>query len=46
MPAKAVAIALANKTARIAWAIMVNGGHYQAGHRPARYQPVALAAPQ
>jgi transposase len=46
MPAKAVAIALANKTARIAWAIMVRGGHYQAGHRPARYQPAALAAPQ
>jgi transposase len=46
MPVKAVAIALANKTARIAWAIMVRGGRYQAGYRPARYQPAALAAPQ
>jgi len=46
MPAKAVAIALANKTARIAWAIMVRGGRYQAGHRPAAYQPAALAASQ
>jgi transposase len=45
MPAKAAAIALANKTARIAWAIMVNGGTYEAGHRPARYRPAALAAP-
>ena len=41
-----VAVALANKTARIAWAIMVRGGRYQAGYRPARYQPAALAAPQ
>lgn len=46
MPAKAAAIALANKTARIAWAIMVRGGRYEAGYRPARYQPAALAAPQ
>jgi transposase len=29
-PAKVVAIAVANKTARIAWAIMAKGGHYQA----------------
>lgn len=29
-PAKVVAIAIANKTARIAWAIMVNGGTYRA----------------
>lgn len=29
-PAKVVAIAVANKTARIAWAIMVKGGHYRA----------------
>ena len=28
-PAKVVAIAVANKTARIAWAIMVKGGHYR-----------------
>ena len=44
-PAKAVAVALANKTARIAWAIMVNGGIYQVGHRQARYRPAACAAP-
>jgi transposase len=42
--AKAAAIALANKTARIAWAIMVNGGSYEAGHRPSKYRPAALAA--
>jgi transposase len=29
-PAKVVAIAVANKTARIAWAIMAKGGHYRA----------------
>lgn len=34
-PAKLVAIAVANKTARIAWAIMSKGG---------TYQPPALAA--
>ncbi len=28
-PAKVVAIAVANKTARIAWAIMSRGGTYQ-----------------
>ena len=28
-PAKVVAIAVANKTARIAWAIMAKGGHYR-----------------
>jgi transposase len=36
-PAKVVAIAVANKTARIAWAIMSKGGVYQ------RSAPVALA---
>lgn len=30
MPAKKVAVALANKTARIAWAILVKGGTYRA----------------
>jgi transposase len=30
MPAKKVAVALANKTARIAWAILAKGGTYQA----------------
>jgi len=34
-PAKVVAIAVANKTARIAWAIMSKGG---------TYRPAALAA--
>ncbi len=32
-PAKVVAIAVANKTARIAWAIMCNGGTYRAPTR-------------
>jgi len=31
--AKQAAIAIANKTARIAWAIMVHGGVYEAGYR-------------
>lgn len=35
MPAKKVAVALANKTARIAWAILAKGG---------TYRPPALAA--
>ena len=30
MPAKKVAVALANKTARIAWAILAKGGTYRA----------------
>jgi hypothetical protein len=33
MSAKQAAIAIANKTARIAWAIMVHGGVYEAGYR-------------
>ena len=33
MSAKQAAIAIANKTARTAWAIMVNGGVYEAGYR-------------
>ena len=44
-PAKAVAVALANKTARIAWSLMANGGTYEAGHRAAQYRTEALAAP-
>ena len=43
MSAKQAAIAIANKTARIAWAIMVYGGVYEAGHRPAHYR-VTVAA--
>jgi transposase len=33
--------AIANKTTRIAWAIMVHGGVYEAGHRAARYRAEA-----
>ena len=43
MSAKQAAIAIANKTARIAWAIMVHGGVYEAGHRPAHYRAEAYA---
>ena len=38
MSAKQAAIAIANKTARIAWAIMVHGGVYEAGHRAPQYR--------
>ena len=38
------AIAIANKTARIAWAIMVHGGVYEAGHRAPQYRAEACAA--
>lgn len=38
MSAKQAAIHIANKTARIAWAIMVRGGVYAAGHRPPAYR--------
>ena len=41
--AKQAAIAIANKTARIAWAIMVHGGVYEAGHRAAHYRAEAYA---
>jgi transposase len=44
MSKKQAAIAIANKTARIARAIMVNGGVYQAGHRPAQYRAETCAA--
>ena len=40
-PPKLVAVALANKFARIAWRLMVSGGTYQRG---AQTSPVALAA--
>ena len=33
-PPKLAAVALANKTARIAWKLMVSGESYRAGHRP------------
>ena len=44
MPGKAAAIALANKTARILWAIMMSGGRYQPGHRNASHLPAEIAA--
>ena len=44
MSAKQAAIAIANKTARIAWAIMVHGCVYEAGHRAAHYRAEACAA--
>src|ERR1700752_1443553 len=34
-PVRVVTVAMANKTARIVWAIMVRGETYRAGHRPA-----------
>jgi transposase len=44
MSAMQAAIAIANKTARIAWAIMVHGGVYEPGHRAAHYRAKASAA--
>jgi transposase len=44
MSAKQAAIAIANKTARIAWALMVHGGVYEAGHRAPQYRAEARAA--
>jgi transposase len=38
MPVKQAAIAIANKTARIAWTIMVHGGVQEVGHRAAQYR--------
>ena len=34
-PIRVAAIALANKTARMVWAIMTRGDTYRAGHAPA-----------
>jgi len=42
--AKQTAIAIANKTARITWAIMVHRGVYEAGHRAPQYRAQACAA--
>jgi len=44
MSAKQAAVAIANKTARIAWSIMVGGGTYEAGHRAPHYRAEAGAA--
>jgi transposase len=43
MSKKQAAIAIANKTARIAWAIMVRGGVYEAGHRAPQYRAEVCA---
>ena len=34
-PTRVATVAMANKTARIIWAIMTRGETYHAGHRPA-----------
>ena len=44
MSAKQATIAIANKTARIAWAIMVHGGVYEASYRAAQYRAEECAA--
>ena len=44
MSKKQAAVAIANKTARIAWAIMVHGGVYEAGHRAPQYRAEVCAA--
>ena len=44
MSAMQAAIAIANKTARIAWAIMADGGVYEAGHRAPQYRAQACVA--
>ena len=45
MSAKQAAIAIANKTARIAWAIMVHGGVYEAGELGLRRSIPRLRTP-
>ena len=44
MSAKQAAIAIANKTAQIAWAVMVHGGVYEASYRAAQYRAEECAA--
>jgi transposase len=34
-PTRVATVAMANKTARVIWAIMVRGETYRTGHRPA-----------
>ena len=43
-PSTQAAVAIANKTARIAWAIMVHGGVYDAAHRAPQCRAEACAA--
>lgn len=45
MHPKSAAVAVANKTARIAWAIMARGGKYDPGYRSAQMATPALSAP-
>ena len=45
MHPKAAAVAIANKTARIAWAIMTRGGTYDAGFHGAKSATPELASP-
>jgi transposase len=42
-PFKVAAIALANKTARIIWKLLVSGQTYEPGHRPTRDTRVGLS---
>ena len=42
MSSKQAAIAIANKTARTAWVLMVRGGVYKPGHRPPAYRGTLL----
>jgi transposase len=44
MSAKQAAIAIANKTARIAWVLMVRGGVYEADHRAPQYRAAPCVA--
>jgi DNA invertase Pin-like site-specific DNA recombinase len=36
LPVRVATVAMANKTARIVWAIMASGETYRAAHRPAK----------
>ena len=44
MSKKRAAIAIANKTARISWAVMIHGGVYEASHRVPPYRAEECAA--
>lgn len=44
MKPKQAAVAIANKTARVLWALLVKGGTWQPGHRPSPYLPAEPAA--
>jgi transposase len=43
-PKNVVAVALANKNARIAWALLAHGREYQRGFRPTPPRPIAAVA--